>query len=218
MKINGLTVFSTLALFASLSVAAIDQGDASNVAVQIQGDSIGNNSAVADGADAVNQNEDQGNNNEDEDNAGQNGSINLGQFINGTLGDGLDINIDPNDIQGSLGQNILNLLLSMGICNFNLNSLGGLSLGNEIQLLLQLQQLQQLQVLGIVNPFTVDQIIQREILSQSFNLSEFQSDLEWYCLGIWIRDANLRTCKTSSNEASARPLNEHLVARSAQLS
>ncbi|KAI0913698.1 hypothetical protein F4823DRAFT_640930 [Ustulina deusta] len=171
MKINGLTVFSTLALFASLSVAAIDQGDASNVAVQIQGDSIGNNSAVADGADAVNQNEDQGNNNEDEDNAGQNGSINLGQFINGTLGDGLDINIDPNDIQGSLGQNILNLLLSMGICNFNLNSLGGLSLGNEIQLLLQLQQLQQLQVLGIVNSFTVDQIIQREILSQSFNLN-----------------------------------------------
>ncbi|KAJ8123830.1 hypothetical protein ONZ43_g313 [Nemania bipapillata] len=105
-------------------------------------------------------------------NAGQDGNESLDQNLNGDLGNSFeDINIDPNDIQGSIGQNILDLMLAMGICNFNLNSLQGLGLGNEIQLLLQLQQLQQLQALGIINPFAVDQLIQQEILSQTFNLA-----------------------------------------------
>ncbi|KAI0428295.1 hypothetical protein F5Y09DRAFT_291829 [Xylaria sp. FL1042] len=173
MKVSGLAVFSTLVL-SGYAVAAIDQADASNVGVQAQGDVIGNNSAIADGGNAADQNENQ-------DNAGQNDddNNNLGQLLNGTLGDGFnDINIDPNDIQGSLGQNILDLLLSMGICNFDLSSLGGLGLGNEIQLLIQLQQLQQLQALGIVNSFTVDQLIQREILSQTFNLNIIKRSID----------------------------------------
>ncbi|GAW20048.1 hypothetical protein ANO14919_095420 [Xylariales sp. No.14919] len=182
MKINQITFFSTLALSACLShaavesqaVAAIGQGDVANGAVQVQGDVVRNNSTIADGADAVDQDENQ-DNEADEDasrNDNNNNNDNLDQILNGSLGDSFnDINIDPNDIQGSLGQNILNLLLSMGICNFNLNSLRGLSLSNEIQLLLQLQQIQQLQALGIVNSFAVDQLIQREILSQTFNLN-----------------------------------------------
>ncbi|KAI0537592.1 hypothetical protein GGR58DRAFT_471137 [Xylaria digitata] len=195
MKINGIALFSTLALSACLSraaveneaVAAVDQGDATDVAVQIQGDVVGNNSSVADGADAVDENENgnetenENQDNEDaaEENAGQDNNLNLDQILNGTLGNGFDdINIDPNNIQGSLGQNILDLLLSMGICNFNLNSLGGLSLGNEIQLLLQLQQLQQLQALGIINSFTVDQLIQREILSRTFNLNIIKRSID----------------------------------------
>lgn len=88
-----------------------------------------------------------------------------------------DINIDPDDIQGSLGQNILDLMRALGICNFSFDSIEGLglSLGNEIQLLLQLQQLQQLQALGLVNSFAVDQLVQQEILSRNFNLSMYLS-------------------------------------------
>ncbi|KAJ2976967.1 hypothetical protein NUW58_g7954 [Xylaria curta] len=66
----------------------------------------------------------------------------------------------------------------MGICNFNLNSLQGLGLGNQIQLLLQLQQLQQLQSLGLVNSFAVDQLIQREILSRTFNLNIIKRSID----------------------------------------
>ncbi|KAJ8133506.1 hypothetical protein O1611_g115 [Lasiodiplodia mahajangana] len=113
------------------------------------------------------------------DDGSQNVDENLGQIVNGDLGNGFeDINIDPNDIQGSLGQNILDLMLAMGICNFNLNSLQGLGLGNEIQLLLQLQQLQQLQALGIINSFAVDQLIQQEILSQTFNLGIIKRSID----------------------------------------
>ncbi|TGJ80177.1 hypothetical protein E0Z10_g8574 [Xylaria hypoxylon] len=170
MQIKCFTLFSTLALSACVSRAAaeneaivpIAQGGATNVTADIR-----NGSAIADGGNAADQNE-----NED-------GNNNLDQLLNGNLGNSFDdINIDPNDIQGSLGQNILDLLLSMGICNFNLNSLQGLSLGNEIQLLLQLQQLQQLQSLGVVNSFTVDQLIQREILSRTFNLNIIKRSID----------------------------------------
>ncbi|KAI1356579.1 hypothetical protein F5Y01DRAFT_267752 [Xylaria sp. FL0043] len=178
MKFCGLAVFSTLVL-SGYAVAAIEQGEDSNVGVQGKGDVIGNNSAVADGGNAADQN---GNQDQNQENAGQNNNNdnnNIGQLLNGTLGDSFnDINIDPNDIEGSLGQNILDLLLSMGICNFDLGSLGGLGLGNEIQLLIQLQQLQQLQALGIVNSFTVDQLIQREILSQTFNLNIIKRSID----------------------------------------
>lgn len=184
MKIYGLAVLSTLALSACLSrsvndaeaVAAVGQGDAANVGAEVQAGVIGNNSAVADGSNGNNQNENQDNQNDGRENNVENGNENVGEILNGNLEDSFqDINIDPNDIQGSLGQNILDLLLAMGICNFNLNSLQGLGLGNEIQLLLQLQQLQQLQALGLVNSFAVDQLIQREILSRTFNLGKFQS-------------------------------------------
>ncbi|KAI0486182.1 hypothetical protein F4859DRAFT_469407 [Xylaria cf. heliscus] len=183
MKIYGLAVLSTLALSACLSrsvndaeaVAAVGQGDAANAGAEVQAGVIGNNSAIADGSNGDNQNENQNNQNEDEGNEVDNGN----DVLNGNLGDSFkDINIDPNDIQGSLGQNILDLLLGMGICNFNLNSLSGLSLGNEIQLLLQLQQLQQLQALGLVNSFTVDQLIQREILSRTFNLGIIKRSID----------------------------------------
>ncbi|KAI0972589.1 hypothetical protein F4678DRAFT_478458 [Xylaria arbuscula] len=176
MKINGLVVFSTFLLSSCLSnaapengaVAAVGQGDASNAGVDAQGDVIGNNSAVANAGNAADQNQD------------QNGSNNVGQSLNGTLGGGgsNNINIDPNDIQGSLGQNILDLLLSMGVSNFNLNSLGGLGIGDEIQLFLQLQQLQQLQSLGIINSATIDQLLQQEILSQNFNLSVIKRNID----------------------------------------
>lgn len=199
MKIYELAVLSTLALSACLpravveneAVAAVGQGDAASVGTDV----IGNNTAVADGANGDNQNgnknDGQGNdeneddadnnenNNNDDKNNGQNGNENLDQILNGELGNGFqDINIDPNDILGSLGQNIFDLLLGMGICNFNLNSLQGLGLGNQIQLLLQLQQLQQLQSLGIVNSFTVDQLIQREILSRTFNLDIIKRSID----------------------------------------
>ncbi|KAI0859536.1 hypothetical protein F4860DRAFT_525945 [Xylaria cubensis] len=203
MKIYGLAVFSTLALSACLSrsvndaeaVTAVGQGDAADVDTAVQAGVIGNNSAVANGSNGDNQNENQDNQNEGEENNVEDGS-NVDGILNGNLEDSFnDINIDPNDIQGSLGQNILDLLLAMGICNFNLNSLQGLSLGNEIQLLLQLQQLQQLQALGIVNSFAVDQLIQREILSQTFNLGEAQSLINGYSPDIEIVDADLKTRK-----------------------
>jgi hypothetical protein len=165
MKIYGLPVLSTLVLSACLPSAAAENGAvAANAGAAVGGAVIANNSAIAGDANAVNQND------------GQNGNENLDPNLNGDLGSGFeDINIDPNDIQGSLGQNILDLMLALGICNFNLNSLQGLGLGNEIQLLLQLQQLQQLQALGIINSFAVDQLIQQEILSQTFNLGKCQS-------------------------------------------
>ncbi|KAI0555321.1 hypothetical protein F4679DRAFT_163736 [Xylaria curta] len=187
MKVCGLAVFSTLALSACLSrsvndaeaVTAVGQGDAANVGAEVQAGVIGNNSAVANGSNGDNQNENQDNQNEGEENNVENGNENLDGVLNGKLEDSFnDISIDPNDIQGSLGQNILDLLLAMGICNFNLNSLQGLSLGNEIQLLLQLQQLQQLQALGIVNSFAVDQLIQREILSRTFNLDIIRRSID----------------------------------------
>ncbi|RYC62471.1 hypothetical protein CHU98_g3744 [Xylaria longipes] len=202
MKIYGLAVFSTLALSACLSrsvndaevIASVGQGDAANVDAEVQAGVIGNNSAVADGSDEANQNENQDNQNESEENDVENGNDNVDENLNGNLEDSFqDINIDPNDIQGSLGQNILDLMLALGICNFNLNSLQGLSLGNEIQLLLQLQQLQQLQALGIVNSFAVDQLIQQEILSRTFNLGRFQLFTGRWGPGIEIVDANLGT-------------------------
>ncbi|KAI0447957.1 hypothetical protein F4803DRAFT_571583 [Xylaria telfairii] len=186
MKVYGLAVLSTLALSACLSrsvndagaVATVGQGDAANVGAEVQAGVIGNNSAVVDGSNGNNQNENQDNQNDGQENNVENGNGNLGN-LNGNLGDSFqDININPNDIQGSLGQNILDLLLRMGICNFNLNSLQGLGLGNQIQLLLQLQQLQQLQALGLVNSFAVDQLIQREILSRTFNLNVIRRSID----------------------------------------
>ncbi|KAI1104120.1 hypothetical protein F4804DRAFT_207680 [Jackrogersella minutella] len=83
--------------------------------------------------------------------------------------DGIDI--DQNNLQGSLQQNIGNMMLSLGVCNFNLGSISGIGINNQIQLLLQLQQLQQLQQLGLVNSVSVQQLIQQELLLNNFNLN-----------------------------------------------
>lgn len=84
-----------------------------------------------------------------------------------------DVNIDENNVEGSLQENIGEIMLSLGICNFNIGSLSGIGINNQIQLLLQLQQLQQLQALGIVNSFSIEQLIQQELLLNNFNLSKF---------------------------------------------
>ncbi|GAP86232.1 hypothetical protein SAMD00023353_0303760 [Rosellinia necatrix] len=187
MKIFKITVFSTLALSACLpravveneAVDAVGQGDAASVGAEVGAGVVGNGSAVADDANANGQNENQDGEDDAKENSNENENDNIGQILNGNLGNEFrDINIDPNDILGSLGQNILDLMLAMGICNFNLNSLQGLGLGNQIQLLLQLQQLQQLQALGIVNSFTVDQLIQQEILSRTFNLNIIKRSID----------------------------------------
>jgi hypothetical protein len=178
MRFYALPLLSALALAACLKGGAAEK---SEVAAGAGEQAVDNGAVIANGTDVAvqddNANQDQA---QQQDDAGedvdQNNNDNLD--IDGALQNELnDINIDPNDIQGSLGQNILDLMLALGICNFNLNSISGLSLGNEIQLLLQLQQLQQLQALGIVNSFAVDQLIQQEILSRTFNLSKTCQDI-----------------------------------------
>jgi hypothetical protein len=81
-----------------------------------------------------------------------------------------NISLDPNNLQGSVLNNIEQLMLGMGVCNFDINSLSGLGLSQEIQLLLQLQQLQQLQALGIVNAATLQGFLQQELFVNNFSL------------------------------------------------
>lgn len=90
-----------------------------------------------------------------------NGNFN---FING-------LNLDSNNLQGSLVGNIEQLLLSMGLCNFDSNSLSGLGINNSFQLMLQLQQLGQLMSLGLVSSSSVEQLLQQEFLSNNFGQS-----------------------------------------------
>lgn len=80
------------------------------------------------------------------------------------------INIDNNNLEQSLQDNIGQLMFNMGICNFNSQQLGGIGVGNQVQLLLQLQQLQQLQSLGLVNNFGVNNIIQQNLLQSGLNI------------------------------------------------
>ncbi|RYP11587.1 hypothetical protein DL765_007687 [Monosporascus sp. GIB2] len=63
------------------------------------------------------------------------------------------------------------LMFGLGVCSFNVDSLVGLGLDDQIQLVLQLQQLAQLEALGLVNAFAVDQLVQKEIFLSNFNLS-----------------------------------------------
>ncbi|KAI0144309.1 hypothetical protein GGR57DRAFT_518059 [Xylariaceae sp. FL1272] len=80
--------------------------------------------------------------------------------------------------QDNLEDAILQLMLSMGICNFNLNSIQNLGANNELQLLLQLQQLSQLEAIGAINPVVVDQLIQQEIIAQNFNLNVIKRSID----------------------------------------
>ncbi|KAL7629046.1 hypothetical protein AAE478_000564 [Parahypoxylon ruwenzoriense] len=106
-----------------------------------------------------------------DENVDENNNENNNENNDENLDDVDNIDIDENNIEESLRQNIGDLMLSLGICNFDINSLLGLGLGNQIQLLLQLQQLAQLQQLGIVNSFSIEQLIQQEILLNNFNLN-----------------------------------------------
>ncbi|KAI0200045.1 hypothetical protein F4808DRAFT_175622 [Astrocystis sublimbata] len=184
MKFNGLLVLSTLALSTlARSVgeaeAATAIGQALNAGARFRGIVIGNGTAVPDDDKDEGKDEDKDDDKKnDDDKKDDDNKERLGDLIDG-LGDSLKgIEIDPKDVRGSLAQSILDLMLAMGICNFNLGSLRGLNVGNEIQLLLQLQQLQQLQALGLINPFAVDQLIQREILSKSFNLDIIRRSID----------------------------------------
>lgn len=83
-----------------------------------------------------------------------------------------DVNLDENDISGSLNQHVQDLMFLLGVCNFDINSLIGLGVNDQIQLILQLQQLQQLQALGLVDAFGVAQLVQQELFLNNFSLSE----------------------------------------------
>ncbi|KAI2782476.1 hypothetical protein F4815DRAFT_463383 [Daldinia loculata] len=107
--------------------------------------------------------------NADEENKNQDDNEKDNQNDDQDLEENLD-NANENDIKGNLEQNIGNLMLSLGICDFNIGSIGGIGIGSQIQLLLQLQQLAQLQQLGLVNSFSIEQLIRQEILLNNFNL------------------------------------------------
>ncbi|KAI0834067.1 hypothetical protein F5Y06DRAFT_177728 [Hypoxylon sp. FL0890] len=115
-------------------------------------------------ADEENQNQDDNQDNQDNQDENLQEELNDAENLDG-------INIDENNLEDSLQQNIGNLMLSLGVCNFNLGSIGGIGIGNQIQLLLQLQQLAQLQQLGLVNSFSIEQLIQQELLLNNFHLN-----------------------------------------------
>lgn len=78
-------------------------------------------------------------------------------------------NLDPNNLQASLASNIGQLMLALGVCNFNVNSLRGLSIVQEVQLLNQVQQLAQLRALGVINPQVANQLLQPQNLIVNLN-------------------------------------------------
>ncbi|KAI1207932.1 uncharacterized protein F4807DRAFT_462027 [Annulohypoxylon truncatum] len=196
MKFTSGPIFATLALTAYLPSILAAEGFAPSqrsVAVFSRGELANNATAAANGTDVADagqaeenkdgENADENANNdqnaEDQQNAEeQNQDDNQNdQNLQQELGDleNLNgINIDPNNLEGSLQQNIGNLMLGLGICDFNIGSIGGIGVGNQIQLLLQLQQLQQLQQLGLVNSFSIQQLLQQELLLGQFNLNIFK--------------------------------------------
>ena len=86
-----------------------------------------------------------------------------------------NVQLDPNDISGSLNLHVQDLMFGLGVCNFDINSLFGLGVNDQIQLILQLQQLQQLQLLGLVDPVSIAQLVQQELLLNNFRLSKAPS-------------------------------------------
>ena len=88
------------------------------------------------------------------------------EVINGTAGleQGRgNLQLDSNDLEGSVSNNINDLLLGVGICNFNVDALNQLNLAQEVQMLVQLQQLVQLEQLGLVSVNAIDALIQQEL-------------------------------------------------------
>ncbi|KAI1093531.1 hypothetical protein F5B19DRAFT_491374 [Rostrohypoxylon terebratum] len=180
MKFTSGPLFATLALTAYLpSILAAQEFAPSSrsVAVFRRAELASNGTAAANGTEVADgQAEDQNKDGENQDD-NQNNDGNLQQEL-GDLENLNGINIDPNDLEGSLQSNIGNLMLGLGICNFNIGSIGNIGIGNQIQLLLQLQQLQQLQQLGLVNSFSIQQLLQQELLLGRFNLNIFKRTID----------------------------------------
>ena len=78
-------------------------------------------------------------------------------------------NLDPNNLQASLANNIGQLMLALGVCNFDINSISGLNVVQEVQLLGQVQQLAQLRALGLINPQVANQLLQPQNLIVNLN-------------------------------------------------
>ncbi|KAI1381899.1 hypothetical protein F4677DRAFT_8315 [Hypoxylon crocopeplum] len=157
MKFTAGPLFATLALTAYLpGILAMDFAASRGSVVPFRRE-LGNGTAAANGTEAI---DDQGNDEEDE---------NLEEELEN---DGIDI--DDDNFEESLEQNIVELMLGLGICDFDFGSLGDIGLNSQVQLLLQLQQLAQLQQLGLVNSFSIEQLIQQELLLNNFNLNIFK--------------------------------------------
>ncbi|KAI0008595.1 hypothetical protein F4779DRAFT_429824 [Xylariaceae sp. FL0662B] len=195
MRFTGAPVLATLALTATYLpgiLAGRTLGGGSQLAILERRVANSNYTAVANGTDAADvgqdeenadeenadeENVDEENNADEEQNADdqnaddQNNDENVDEEYLKNVEDEAGIDIDENDVQGSLEQNILELMLSMGVCNFDIASIAGIGIGSQVQLLLQLQQLAQLQQLGIVNAVSIGQLVQQEILLNNFNLN-----------------------------------------------
>lgn len=78
-------------------------------------------------------------------------------------------NLDPNNLQASLASNIGQLMLALGVCNFDVNIINGLNVVQEVQLLGQVQQLAQLRALGVINPQVANQLLQPQNLIVNLN-------------------------------------------------
>ncbi|KAI2623488.1 hypothetical protein GGS26DRAFT_220402 [Hypomontagnella submonticulosa] len=196
MKFTAGPLFATLALTAYLpSIIAVDGLAASKGSVAILRREVANNgTAAANGTEVVDAGQGEENNNNNEENAdenkdGENANENenadeenqneQNQDNNENNDENNNENDNNNDnIQENLLENIEDLMLNLGICNFDFNSLNGIGVGNQIQLLLQLQQLAQLQQLGIVNSFSIEQLLQQEILLNNFNLGVFKRTVD----------------------------------------
>ncbi|KAI0386052.1 hypothetical protein F5Y04DRAFT_162784 [Hypomontagnella monticulosa] len=152
-------------------VVDVGQGEENNNEENVDENNEGENANEEENASEENQNQEE--QNQDEQNQDeQNQDENANQDENQNNNENNNENNNNNDnIQGNLQQNIEDLMLSLGICNFNFNSINNLGVGNQIQLLLQLQQLAQLQQLGIVNSFSIEQLLRQEILLNNFNLN-----------------------------------------------
>ncbi|KAI1779624.1 hypothetical protein F4818DRAFT_436927 [Hypoxylon cercidicola] len=176
MKFSSGPLFATLALTAYLpSILAVDGFAAHRGSVAVfRRELASNGTAAANGTeiDAGNNEDNNEDDNEDNNEDDQNNEELEKELEEAEQEDGL--NIDQNDLEGSLLQNIEALMLGLGICNFNFGILGGIGINDQIQLLLQLQQLQQLAQLGLVNSASIEQLIQQELLLNNFNLNIFK--------------------------------------------
>lgn len=100
-------------------------------------------------------------------NVNENDVADVGKYIEDE-----NVELDPNDISGSLNQHVQGLMFGLGVCDFDVSSLGGLSVRDQLQLILQLQQLAQLQALGLVDSVSIGQLVQKELLLNNFRLSK----------------------------------------------
>ncbi|KAI4859232.1 hypothetical protein F4820DRAFT_440467 [Hypoxylon rubiginosum] len=168
MKFSSGPLFATLALTAYLpSILAVDGFAAPRGTVAVFRREL-NGTAAANGTEVdVGQNEEDNNEEEDQNNADLEKELEDAENQDG-------INIDQNNLEESLLQNLEGLMLGLGICNFDFGSLSGIGINDQIQLLLQLQQFAQLEQLGLVNSFSIEQLIQQELLLNNFNLNIFK--------------------------------------------